>query len=97
MRWWVSLTRVVIFLWISASNGLLIPFHPTSPRELHPGSIKVCLNCKEARKDKKGLVCKLFGNTDPVRGNIYYDTCRTARSNESMCGSLGRYFFHHYA
>jgi len=80
---------------IQGIHGLLIPFHPMSPRELHPESLKLCLNCKELREDKKGLVCKLFGKTDPVMGTVFYETCRTARSNETLCGPTGRYFYHY--
>jgi hypothetical protein len=86
---------LVFLTTITIVHGLLIPFHPMSPRELHPESLKLCLNCKEAREDKKGSVCKLFGKTDPVMGSIFYETCRTARSNETLCGSAGRYFYHY--
>jgi hypothetical protein len=74
-------------------DGFLVPFTPISPRELHPESLKLCVNCKEAHVKNHQLQCTLFGKTDPLFGNVYYDTCRAARSNESMCGTQARYYY----
>ena len=87
--------------WYTCTYSYWIPFHPMSPRELHPESLRLCKNCAEARSyednPQQHLVCKLFGNINPVNGNVQYHSCTVTRANASHCGPEGRYYHHVYS
>jgi len=91
---WMLILLVIIY----NSKSFLIPFNPTTSPELHPGNLRLCANCKEARESSggNGLVCHLFGKIDPIWGKVYYDSCAVVRSNSSLCGSAGRYYVNVY-
>ena len=92
MKFSITITIVVfttMSLWI---HGFLIPFSPTSPMELHPGSIVLCGNCQESYICKNQMFCRLFGKTDPLRGHVYFHSCSVVRNDTSLCGPQGRYY-----
>ena len=82
-------------------NSFSVDFTPFSSPKLHPNSLPLCANCKEAvvigdLSSSNVFACRLFGSTDVIWGSVQYKPCLSVRRNESECGSVGKYYRHRY-
>lgn len=91
--YWLSRFILMVVLFSNTSFSYLVNIHPFHQDHIYP----LCSNCKESFLSNTGdRKCKLFYLLNVVNGFAQYESCQVARSNETLCGLKGKFFFHQF-